>query len=136
MFLDTLSAAVLQLCDAKGWSYEIAAGHCGLSARYFGDIARGQTAPSINTLEKLCSGFQLLPNDLLVSPVMIQELIFRTPMEVTQCRGYNGWFGFTTYPVCPQCQQTLEREYQAFCDRCGQKLCWEGYSKAKMIYTF
>lgn len=28
------------------------------------------------------------------------------------------------YYVCPQCQITLEREYQAFCENCGQKLDW------------
>jgi len=28
------------------------------------------------------------------------------------------------YPVCPKCGVTLEREYQNFCDRCGQALAW------------
>ena len=134
MFLDTLSANVLQFCDARNWSYEDAAEHCDLSSRYFGDIARGKTAPSVKTLEKLCTGFQLLPNDLLLtSPVAIRELAFRVPLDVTQCLGYSGWFGLTTYPVCPKCQLTFEREYQEFCDRCGQKLCWKRYSKAKII---
>ena len=133
MFLDTLSTTVLQLCDAHKWSYEVAAEHCDLSSRYFGDIARRQTAPSINTLEKLCIGFQLLPNDLLVDPMLSQELVFRIPLVVKQCRGYYTLFGFTTYPVCPQCQMTLEREYQAFCDRCGQRLNWRRYSEAEII---
>ena len=134
MFLDTLSMNVLQLCDARNWSYEDAAERCDLSSRYFGDIARGQTAPSIKTLEKLCTGFQLLPNDLLLaSPIMVRELVFRVPLDVIQCRGYSGWFGFTTYPVCPRCRLTFEREYQAFCDRCGQRLCWKRYSKAEII---
>lgn len=133
MFSDTLSATVLRLCDARKWSYETASEHCQLSSRYFGDIARGQTVPSVNTLEKLCAGFQLLPNDILVESVTPQELLFRIPMEVRECIGHQGLYGFTTYPICPRCQQSFEREYQAFCDRCGQKLCWRGYSSAKII---
>lgn len=40
----------------------------------------------------------------------------------------------SSFPVCPQCKQTLEREYQAYCDRCGQKLTWKKYNKAKLVY--
>lgn len=133
MFSDILSATVLRLCDAREWSYEVASEHCRLSSRYFGDIARGKTVPSVNTLEKLCSGFQLLPNDILVETVTPQELLFRIPMEVRECIVHHGLYGFTTYPICPRCQQSFEREYQAFCDRCGQKLCWKGYSGSKTI---
>jgi predicted amidophosphoribosyltransferase len=28
------------------------------------------------------------------------------------------------FPVCPRCQLTIERDYQGFCDRCGQCLEW------------
>ena len=41
--------------------------------------------------------------------------------------------GKTTYYVCPRCKITLEREFMAFCDRCGQKLDWRSYKKAKII---
>lgn len=133
MFLDTLSTTVLQLCDLYQWSYEAAAEHCELSARYFGDIVRRRTAPTIKTLEKLCIGFRLSPNDLLITGVPVCELLYRFPMAVTQCCGYNSWFGFTSYPVCPHCKNTFEREYQAFCDRCGQKLSWKGFDKAELI---
>lgn len=34
------------------------------------------------------------------------------------------------YPVCPQCRCTIEREYQGFCDRCGQALDWDEYDRA------
>ena len=124
MFLDTLSTVILQICDTRNWSYEAAAERCGLSSRYVGDIVRRKTAPTIRTLEKLCAGFQLLPNDLLVKPALTQELVFRVPMVVTQCRGRHTVLGFATYPICPHCQITLEREYQAYCVRCGQRLSW------------
>lgn len=36
-------------------------------------------------------------------------------------------------PVCPRCRLTLDREYQRFCDRCGQRLDWSRYDKAIVI---
>ena len=66
MFLDNLSTSVLKLCDTRKLSYEAASERCDLSSRYFADIARGKTAPTILTLEKLCVGFALTPNDLLI----------------------------------------------------------------------
>lgn len=29
-----------------------------------------------------------------------------------------------SFPLCPRCGISLEREYMAFCDRCGQHLAW------------
>jgi transcriptional regulator with XRE-family HTH domain len=133
MFLETLSFTVLKLCDAYGWSYETAAEHCNLSSRYLGDIARGRTAPTIHTLEKLCIGFQISPNNLLVTQAALQELSFRIPQLVTHYRGRSELFGYTTYPVCPRCKATIDREYQSYCDRCGQKLCWKNYATANTI---
>lgn len=133
MFLDNLSSSVLRLCDARKLSYEAASEQCNLSSRYFGDIARGRTAPTILTLEKLCAGFDLTPNDLLIASSIKQELAFRIPMKVTHvhCSKYLG--GLTVFPVCPQCGDTLEREYQGFCDRCGQLLDWSTFPNAAII---
>ena len=135
MFLDNLSTSVLQLCDARKLSYEAASERCGLSSRYFGDIARGKTAPTVPTLEKLCVGFELTPNDLLIPSPVWGETAFRTPMPVThiRCFRYSYPDGLTGFPVCPQCGSTMEREYQAYCDRCGQCLSWKGFSKAAII---
>lgn len=72
MFLDNLSTSVLRLCDTQKLSYEAASERCDLSSRYFGDIARGKTAPTILTLEKLCVGFDLTPNDLLISTAILE----------------------------------------------------------------
>ena len=38
-----------------------------------------------------------------------------------------------SFPACPTCKISMEREYQAFCDRCGQKLSWKNFSKTKII---
>ena len=35
--------------------------------------------------------------------------------------------------VCPVCHVTLEREFMACCDRCGQLLDWRKYREARVI---
>ena len=55
---------------------------------------------------------------------------FRIPMAVTEIVLFkNG----DTYPVCPHCHRSLDREYQRFCDRCGQALNWTTFSKALIV---
>ncbi|GFI62549.1 hypothetical protein IMSAG049_01733 [Clostridiales bacterium] len=56
--------------------------------------------------------------------------IYRIPMAVTEV--YKFWNG-NTYPVCPQCHISLEREYQSYCDRCGQCLDWRSFKNAKIV---
>lgn len=136
MFLDNLSTSVLRLCDTRKLSYETASERCDLSSRYFGDIARGKTAPTILTLEKLCVGFNLTPNDLLIPSAIWREMSFRKPMPVTQIRCFHFLHGLTGFPVCPQCRKTMEREYQPYCDRCGQCLDWKDFSKATIATVY
>ena len=133
MFLDNLSANVLQLCDYHHLSYEQASEKCDLSERYFGSIARGKTTPSILTLEKLCTGFNLTPNDLLIASIMQRELTYRQPLAVTQIRCYRYLSGLTGFPICPRCDCTMEREYQRYCDRCGQCLDWSDFERAALL---
>ena len=38
------------------------------------------------------------------------------------------------YYVCPRCHITLEREFMAYCDRCGQHLGWKRYRKVRVIH--
>lgn len=51
---------------------------------------------------------------------------YRTPMQVTlvSLHPIDG-----TFPVCPRCKTTFEREFQAYCAYCGQCLGWETYIK-------
>lgn len=62
---------------------------------------------------------------------MIPDLAFRVPMEVTQIRLLQS---DGAYPVCPRCKISLDREYQRFCDRCGQRLGWKSYKKAEVVF--
>ena len=54
---------------------------------------------------------------------------FRLPMLVCEAKMLAG----TTWAVCPRCKLTLEREYMAYCDRCGQCLKWKKF--LKMVYV-
>ncbi len=130
MFLGNLSQTVLRYCDENGLSYETASELCDLSSRYFGDIARGKTAPTILTLEKLCVGMELTPNQLLIPKEVQTASSYREPMQVVKRCCYVGLHGITCYPLCPRCDLPLEREYQNYCDRCGQCLDWNGLEKA------
>ena len=55
---------------------------------------------------------------------------FRTPMTVTELHLFRDR---SAYPVCPRCHMTLDREYQAFCDRCGQALNWNLFQEAMVV---
>ena len=58
-----------------------------------------------------------------------EKLLYREPMIVAEIKelGNCGYF-----PICPRCDCTMEREYQSFCDRCGQMLNWKRFSRAKV----
>lgn len=58
-----------------------------------------------------------------------EKLLYREPMLVTEMRILGRRNAF---PVCPRCNITIERDYQAFCDRCGQMLKWNPISKLKI----
>ena len=62
-------------------------------------------------------------------------LAFRSPMRVSTIRAFRFSSGLTIFPICPRCQTTMEREYQSYCDRCGQALDWRGFTKAMVILT-
>ena len=136
MFSKKLSTAILTICDSSRLSYETASELCNISSRYFGSIARGQTAPSVNTLEKLCNGLERSPNELLGFSPANEELSYRIAMRVMYYRRSplpNG--SFAALPVCPRCQCNIERKRQSFCAHCGQKLDWDFFHRAALLPT-
>ena len=57
---------------------------------------------------------------------------YRRPMMVSEYILYRDTFGAeSAYFLCPRCDITMEREYQAYCDRCGQHLSWGRINRAK-----
>lgn len=62
--------------------------------------------------------------------LFVDAITYRVPLPITKVIALTN----TTYSVCPRCDQSLEREYMSFCDRCGQKLNWDLFEHAKIIY--
>lgn len=66
---------------------------------------------------------------------LLYQASYRVGMRVTEMIVYQSAFGGQTgYYRCPRCHITMDREFMAFCDRCGQHLDWKDYQKAKVIY--
>lgn len=132
MFSDKLSASLLQLCEARQLSYEAASELCDISHRYFGDVVRKESSPTISVFEKFCQAFDKTPNELLGYP-QPEELHFRIPKPVTSAYCFHLPEHLAIYPVCPQCQHLISREYQNYCNHCGQSLSWDDFEQAELI---
>ena len=59
---------------------------------------------------------------------------WRVPMPVTELKVFSNCPGRPAYYGCPRCGITMEREFMSFCDRCGQRLGWQGCQNAKIVY--
>lgn len=71
-----------------------------------------------------------------LSPDIFSSLLlilagYRMKMPVTEVMLFPDG---NSYYVCPRCHITMEREFMHFCDRCGQRLDWKGYKKARIVY--
>jgi len=66
---------------------------------------------------------------------VLEQMLYRRPMEVSEIHAFRAASGETGYPVCPRCGRTMEREYMSFCSRCGQRLDWENYGIARVTYV-
>ena len=65
-------------------------------------------------------------------PGRISAILYRLPLPVAKVlvllRG-------DSYPICPRCNCTVDREYMRFCDRCGQHLDWALFDYAKVVHA-
>jgi len=62
---------------------------------------------------------------VLLAKTILSVSSYRRPMQVREYILYRSTFGGeSAYYLCPRCGITMEREYQAYCDRCGQCLSW------------
>lgn len=64
---------------------------------------------------------------------IINQLSYRRAMQVHEAYCYNR--NHYIYAICPRCKIPLEREYQAYCDRCGQALKWKHFDKLRIKYV-
>ena len=58
-------------------------------------------------------------------------MTYRTPMMVQDEMVFRRFPEDDIFYRCPRCQVLLEREFMAYCARCGQCLDWRHYRKAK-----
>ena len=65
-------------------------------------------------------------------PRRIPAILYRLPLPVTKVLVL---FHGNSYPICPRCDCTVDREYVRYCDRCGQHLSWELFDHAKVIHA-
>lgn len=60
-----------------------------------------------------------------------EAISYRQPRRVTEVFVLPSG---STYPICPRCRTSIEREYMSYCDRCGQALEWKHYLKAAIVF--
>jgi len=104
---------------------------CDISLDILNQIERERTNPRLSTLQKICAYVGCSVAELLrVDEPTDEKLSYRDELTVTHAIVAENGYSFA---ICPRCNNSFEREYQAFCDRCGQKLGWKNYKKATKI---
>lgn len=72
-----------------------------------------------------------LRDDKLSVGFFLNAVSYRIPLPVTKVVYFPA--PQYSYPLCPRCNTSMDREYMRFCDRCGQKLNWEYIDHAQVI---
>ena len=122
MFLANLSQSLLSFCHEEPCSQAVLAKRCGLSAKGLNKIICRHSDPKLSTLQSICAATHKTPSELLFSSIE-QQLSYRIPIEVQSV--YLGRdFCSSEFPGCPRCYRTLFRNFQPYCDHCGQQLSW------------
>ena len=65
-----------------------------------------------------------------IADLLEKVISYRRPMKVRSVRYYKSIPELYSFPLCPRCERPMNREYQAFCEHCGQALDWKQFSKA------
>lgn len=127
MFSKFLSDNLLKIIGERDITQEKLAEKSDISSRYINSIICQNTAPTIKSLEKICSALDVTPNELLL-PENHENSIAK---PVKQLHFDEKELRFL--PVCPHCNKTIKLEYIAFCEHCTGKLSWKEYSHATII---
>lgn len=127
MFSGNLSAHILQILNDHSLSYEAAAEICDMSTRHFGSIVRREAVPTITMLEKICAGFEVTPNELLLPGVPGNPRL--RAMRVQVAREARG---FSCYPVCLSCEAD-GLGAQLFCNGCRRRVEWPSPGEALLL---
>ena len=132
MFSKELAANILKLIDKNNITLEALAEASGLSRKFINNITSGKQVPTINSLEKLCSAFEVEPNDLLINEKSKDcERALAMYVNTVYCNNQKNPSAYI--PVCPYCNTLLQNDWQSYCDNCGQKLSWKYFINSKII---
>ena len=132
MFSKELATKILKLIDERNMTLESLSEASGLSRRFINNITSGKQVPTLNSLEKLCSAFEVEPNDLLINDKSKNEArSIAMFVNTVYCKNSEI---FSTYtPICPYCNTLLQNDWQRYCENCGQKLSWKHFIKSKVV---
>ena len=125
----------------RGLKQESLAELLGISVRHVRNLCYRDIDISVSLCYRISQVLHTPMENLLVIPdgdsdmqegMMDECASYRRPMSITQLMVVPAGIK-TGYFVCPRCRVTLEREFVAYCDRCGQRLDWRDYKKAEII---
>ena len=132
MFSNELATKILMLIDERNMTLEALSEASGLSRRFINNVTSGKQVPTLNSLEKICSAFEVEPNDLLINDKSKnEERSIAMCVDTVYCKNPEN---LSTYiPICPYCNKLLQNDWQSYCDNCGQKLSWKHFINSKVV---
>ncbi len=93
-----LATTLKALRNQKGWSLDKAAQETGVSKAMIGQIERGESSPTIATLWKIASGFNISLSTFLEPTPQSQGAVFRKPDELRQQPATDGMLVASLFP--------------------------------------
>lgn len=133
MFSKQLSSKLLKIIGERKMTIESLANASGLTREFVSHVANGKQVPTLNSFEKICSALELEPNDLLISDKSKNESKSK-PLKVTEVYMQRKCEVTSFHPVCPACNKLLSCDWQSYCDFCGQRLSWDEYFRAAVVF--
>ena len=132
MFKKELSVKLLKIIDERKLTVKGLSELANLSRNYVSNIIDEKQVPTIDSLENICSGLNVTPDELLISDKSKMSDKAK-PMPVTEVFCTDDTFNTKHKPICPNCKKLLGRDNQAYCDMCGQRLSWHNYRNAELV---
>lgn len=77
----------------------------------------------------ITSAIPLDDQDLLLTALRLY-----LPMPVTHRLLLPTSTGPSSFPICPSCNRSMDRDFQCYCGSCGQHLDWTHYKNAEVVF--
>ena len=106
MFKKELSVKLLKIIDERKLTVKSLSELANLSRNYVSNIIDEKQVPTIDTLENICSGLNVTPDELLISDKS-KATEKAKPMPVTEVFCADETFYTKHKPICPNCKKLL-----------------------------